>query len=361
LEELKIESSEFRMGRTKLFVKSAKTLFRIEQARLTILPTIAIQMQALYRGWETRKWIKERRSQLHLINAANKIQLFYVKYVSRKYFGDLRTKFENAKELPNFGKHVDFPKAPNVLNSADSFLKEKRLMWWAMSKIMSLTVEERGKMRQKVLSLTLFKDKKPWNPSRNFEGDYLVTDNNPLKQVYKTAVQQMFAASGDTAILFSEDCDKVNPKGKIQLRSIIVSNAHIYKYDPKKYKMKKNSIPLNKVKSISMSPTSDTYVVIHMEPPIRDMVIDLGKSGVEKVSEFVSVVYAQIMRLKDQYNDDSKPLEINFVDKIQFNNNRNEAGKSAGKEKCLNFQKNPAPTGAGCVFKKAGDVWTVLY
>lgn len=359
IQELKIDSAEYRMGKTKLFVKSAKTLFQIERARHNLLPTVAVEMQALYRGWQTRKWVKERKSQLHLINAANVIQSFYIKYVSRKYFSELSKKFANFKSLPNFGKHVEFPRASSTLATADSFLKKVRLFWWAYTKIISLTPEERAKMRQKVHAMALFSKKKPWNCGRNFEGDYLVKDSNMLKAVYQTAIQDMFSKTGDEAILFSEDCDKINPKGKPQLRSIIVSNAHIYKYDPKKYKMKKQGIPLVAVKSIILSPYQDTYVVLRMEPPLRDMVIDLGKAGVEKYSEFCTVLVAQIAALKQTYNDESKSMDVQFQDRIQFNNNRNEQGKNPGKDAFLSFQKNPA--GTGCTFKKTGDTWAVLY
>eukprot|EP00462_Mataza_sp_D1_P024474 CAMPEP_0175137092 /NCGR_PEP_ID=MMETSP0087-20121206/9627_1 /TAXON_ID=136419 /ORGANISM="Unknown Unknown, Strain D1" /LENGTH=1005 /DNA_ID=CAMNT_0016419897 /DNA_START=17 /DNA_END=3031 /DNA_ORIENTATION=- len=356
LDELKIDKAEYRLGKTKLFVKGAKTLFAIETARHNLLPSVAVQMQALYRGWKDRKWCKDRRSQLHLINAANKIQAFYIKFVSRRYFSNLATAFQNAGKMENFGKHVQFPSVKPILAQTDSFLKRIRLLWWAYTKIISLTQEERAKMRQKVVALTLFAGRKPWNCSRSFEGDYLVQPSNPLREQYQVAIQQMFAASGDEEILFAEDCDKVNPKGKVQLRSIVVSNAHIYKYDPKKYKMKKVGVPLTNVQSLHMSPHKDAFVVLKMQAPLRDMVLDLGKSGVEKASEFVTVLHSQISKIKDRFNDDSKSaVDVVVEHNIGFNNSRDEKGKGAGKSVTLSFQTAAAP--GGPAFKKQGNDW----
>lgn len=362
LDELKIAKSEYRMGKTKLFVKGAKTLFQIEQKRQTLLPSVAVEMQALYRGWQTRKWVKERRSQLHLINAANKIQVYYVTYVSRKYFRELNSTFKNLKSLPNFGKSIAFPNTHVKMAVAHAFLQKIRIFWWAYTKIIALSLEERAKMRQKVLAQSIFAGNKPWSCGRNFEGDYLAKDANVMKPIYQTAIVQMYAGSGDDKILFSDDCDKLNPKGKAQLRSIVVSNNHIYKYDPKKYKMKKQGIALAQIRSIHMSHHSDTYVVFKMQAPIRDFCIDLGKSGAEKTSEFVTIVVAQIAVLKAQFNGEYK-VGVIFEDKISFNNNRDETGRKAGLDHTLTFTKNAAAVVAPgcCSFKKTGDAWVVSY
>lgn len=53
----------------------------------------------------------------------------------------------------------------------------------------------------------------------------------------------------------------------------------MYKYDPKKYVVKKFGIPIAKVESISVSPNADTFVVIHVEKPLRDLVLGTLRSA----------------------------------------------------------------------------------
>ena len=92
---------------------------------------------------------------------------------------------------------------------------------------------------------------------------------------------------------------------------MIVTDRNIYKYEPKQYKVRKDGVPLQAVTGISASTKQDTYVVVHCTPPERDMVVDLGRDSVEKVSEFVAVVYQQVQKLTNS------PPSINFKDNIK--------------------------------------------
>ena len=84
---------------------------------------------------------------------------------------------------------------------------------------------------------------------------------------------------------------QVNKKGKSQLRTMIVTEQNIYKYDPKKYVVRKVGIPLAYVESISVSPGVDTVVVVHMKEPERDIVLgNIGDIGAgERLSGPLSV------------------------------------------------------------------------
>ena len=102
------------------------------------------------------------------------------------------------------------------------------------------------------------------------------------------------AQGGDSKILFSDTMAKVNRKAKAQLRALILTDMNIYKYEPKKYKIKKEAIPLAKVQSIHCSSQEDCYVIVKMEAPLRDLVMDFGTNGSEMCSEFVTVLYSQM-------------------------------------------------------------------
>ena len=91
----------------------------------------------------------------------------------------------------------------------------------------------------------------------------------------------------------------MNKKGKSQKRALVVTDKSIYKQDPNKYNVKKSEIPLSGISAVSMSPHKDTFVVLHANPPYRDLVLDLGINGPERYSEFVTVVVDQVKKLTD--------------------------------------------------------------
>jgi hypothetical protein len=59
-----------------------------------------------------------------------------------------------------------------------------------------------------------------------------------------------------------------------------------------------------------MSAKTDTYVVVVCHEPYRDLVLDLGVSGVEKVSEFVTVVCQEFKKVTE-----GKDLPIHFAER----------------------------------------------
>jgi len=74
-------------------------------------------------------------------------------------------------------------------------------------------------------------------------------------------------------------------------------------------------------------------VVVHCNEPIRDLILDLGLSGSERVSEFVTVLVQTFTELT------GKELKVNFSDRIKYNNSRK---KGAGGADCsLLFEGNP--------------------
>jgi len=55
IKELEIPTGEFQLGKTKLFIRSPKTLFDMEERRLNSLNRIATIIQKVYRSWRSRK------------------------------------------------------------------------------------------------------------------------------------------------------------------------------------------------------------------------------------------------------------------------------------------------------------------
>jgi len=266
------------------------------------------------------------------------------KFKFRKYFRDLNRTFANVKQDPAWGKNFVWPVPPPVLANASELLHKVHANWRAKMMITSLTPEQQAFMRQKVLALTLFKGKKPWNVPRNFDADYLELDSNPHKAKYIEAMQRLFSTYGDTEVCFADYVNKVNKGGKSQKRGIVVTEKNIYKHDPKNYKVKKFGTPIVDVKSISLSSKKDSFLIIHAKEPHRDLVLDLGIEGSpEKYSEFVTVLVQEYKKLT------GTALQVNFNDRITFNNSR--ANQKPGVDCVLTFEMSSDMKLKGCVFK----------
>lgn len=51
---------------------------------------------------------------------------------------------------------------------------------------------------------------------------------------------------------------------------------------------------------MQFSKSKDTFLIINMAPPLRDLVLDVGLSGEEKVSELGTVIYKRVPELKPE-------------------------------------------------------------
>jgi len=306
-------------------------------------------LQAAFRGYICRSKWAERR-------AAINIQLFYRKYKFRKYFKQLQAAFKGVREDPNWGKFVQWPTHPMVLSNGVINLHKVHANWRARMMILALTPEQQAHMRQKVLAYDIFRGNKPWAVSHHFDADYLEKDSNPNKAKYILAMQTLFSTYGDTQIMFADYVNKINPGGKAQKRGIVVTEKNVYKHDPSNYKVKKFGTPLVEIVSISCSHMKDPFVVVHCKEPMhRDFVLDMGIGGVEKVSEFVTVLIQEVRKLT------GNTLQVNFNDRIQYNNSRTE--KNPGANCTLTFEPSSDPKLKGhCNFKTGKqNTNTVVY
>jgi len=77
--------------------------------------------------------------------------------------------------------------------------------------------------------------------TRRFEADYLESDKNPNLQAYVNAMQKLFAKYGDTRIAFADFADKINRGNSVQRRGIVLTNACVYRHDPRKVRKLRSS------------------------------------------------------------------------------------------------------------------------
>jgi len=336
-----VSPDDYRLGKTKVFIRNPKTLFLLEEQREVHMPKVVAMMQAAWRGYQVRAQWAERK-------AAIKIQLFYKKYVFKRYFYDLYNVFQNVASDRDWGKYYQWPSHPQAIAHGVELLHRVHACWRAMKMITALTPEQQAHMRQKVLAYDIFKGKKPWAYARHFDADYLEKDTNPSKDKYLAQMQLLFNTYGDQTVMFADYVNKVNKVGKSQKRGLVVTEKNIYKHDPKNYKVRKFGTPLVEVTKMSLSHQKDSFIILHCKEPYRDFVLDMSLEGdvrAEKYSEFATVIIQELRKLT------GTEIPVEFNDRIVYNNSR--AKEKPGKEETVVFQQTNDAKLKGSQFKAA--------
>jgi len=317
-------------------------LFYFEEKREAELPRMAILIQKLWRGFRARSSYKKNK-------AAIKIQLLYKNYKSKKWAFQVAKSFQGVAKMPDYGKSIAWPPHPPVLEKAANLLKKIHKNWKAEQMVKSLGPDE-PVMRQKALALEIFRGNKPWVCSRRFESNYLEKPTNPLHEKCQNAFRKIFTSYHDTNVLYADYIFKLNDKGKTEKRGVLVTNNHIFKLHPKTFKVRRKAIPLVNLQSISVSPFKDGVVILHIKAPERDLVLDLSNCGYEGVSELVTVVVEQVLKL----NGNRVPVAFN--QNINFNNAR-----PSKKDLTMTFQQESLTPGASVIKKSKSGGYTAGY
>lgn len=337
-----IKETGYRFGKTKVFIREPTTLFHFEEKREAELPRIAILIQKLWRGYKARSSYKKHK-------AAVQIQLVYRSYKSRKWTLGVVRAFKGVENMSDWGKSVKWPPHPSVLERADVLLHKIWKCWRAEQMVRSLGAEQ-STVRQKALALEIFRGNKPWICPRKFESNYLEKPNNPLHLKCGEAFRKIFKDYGDTNVLYADYIYKLNDKGKTEKRGVLITNLHMFKLHPKTFKVRRKEIPLVSVVSISVSPYKDGVIVFHIKQPERDLVLDLGMCGYEGVSEAVTVVVEQILKVT------GLRIPVDFSTNITFNNSR-----PSKKDYVMTFQQDQTPPGQSSIHKGKNNNYIVSY
>ncbi|KNC75085.1 hypothetical protein SARC_12384 [Sphaeroforma arctica JP610] len=156
---------------------------------------------------------------------------------------------------------------------------------------------------------------------------------------YRLAEHTLLQKAGESVVIFSDVVTKINKYYKPKDVALMVTSEHFYKYDHKKYKQIKKPIPVASIKSVSLSPHEDTFVIVHMTPPERDLLLNLSVDGNNKVAEFVTMLQ-QIYTVLH-----GKALPVEFVQTVTLNLSRD--AKKEGTPMNLTYQRDPEPHASG--------------
>lgn len=239
-------SNDVKYGRTKIFIRSPRTLFALENARNELIPGIVTLLQKQWRGYLCRKKYKEMKAALYIMS-------YYRKYKLRTYIDLLSKKFKNARNMRDYGKSIQWPAPPLSLRHLIGTLRAAFNRWRAWMVLSKIPKDDWPQLRLKLNAAAVFRNKRPmWGQARKWEGNYLAqSSENTNNFLFTTTVNNFKNTEHFQSVLFSAFIKKFNKYNKSSDRAMLVTDHCIYKMDRLKFKNLKRGIPIQEVNIIS--------------------------------------------------------------------------------------------------------------
>uniref|UniRef100_A0A8C9T8N8 Myosin ID n=1 Tax=Scleropages formosus TaxID=113540 RepID=A0A8C9T8N8_SCLFO len=279
-------------GKTKVFIRTPRTLFTLEEQRAEMVKRIVLFLQKVWRGALARMRYRRMRAALIIIRV-------YRRYKVKSYIREVNRRFKNVRTMKDHGKHVKWPMPPKVLRRFEEFnvFLVFSLRWWAWTLIRSLSPEDVLQVRAKVAALESLKGHRAdLGLQRAWEGNYMVSEGNPETASSFTLVSSDLQRKDKfMRVLFSSNVRKINRFHKCEDRAVLITDRHLYKMDPLKQYRPMKSIPLYNVTGVSVSPGKDQLVVFHTKDS-RDLIVCLQgmvPAGESRVGELVGHIWLQ--------------------------------------------------------------------
>ncbi|PFX19371.1 unconventional myosin-Id-like isoform X2 [Stylophora pistillata] len=323
-------SSDVKYGRTKLFIRTPKTVFELEKMRAEIVPNLVRFLQKHWRGGLARMRARKLRA-IYLVMDNFK------RYQRRKFVLQLRDAYSGCKQRNDYGKSITQPTPPLACQEFSSFSTKMFERWWAFKVLSRIPDEDHDEVMLKAAAFDCLGGKrKNWALQTRWRGNYLAeTEENSQSEVFKRNVVNRFTTKGEQ-VLFSSFAKKVNMKFKVADRIVVVTTSAIIKLD-NKYKVMK-TIPLDKVTGVTLTPGDDQLLVIHLQH--NDLVICLfNESKANRVAELMANLYLQI------YDKSGKMLNVRVDSQVKC-----ELGKKA-----VNLTVKNGPANSAMTFKRVGN------
>uniref|UniRef100_A0A3Q1BLJ0 Myosin ID n=1 Tax=Amphiprion ocellaris TaxID=80972 RepID=A0A3Q1BLJ0_AMPOC len=293
-------------GKTKVFIRTPRTLFSLEEQRAEMVQRIVLFLQKVWRGTIARMRYRRMRAALIILRA-------YRRYKVKSYIRDVNRRFKNVRSMKDYGRHVKWPTPPKVLRKFEDALRNIYSRWWAWTLIKGLSPEEALQVRAKVACLEALKGHRAdLGLQRAWEGNYLVSRCDGVggggALEGKRSRKDKFMR-----ILFSCNVRKINRFHKAENRAVLITDRHLYKMDPLKQYKPMKSIPLYNVTGVSVSPGKDQLVVFHTKDS-RDLVAclqGLVPANESRIGELVGTLLSHFKR----------KLQVNIASPIQCSMN----------------------------------------
>ncbi|XP_065207437.1 unconventional myosin-Ia [Planococcus citri] len=286
LHDLPIPAAEFAFGTTKMFIRSPRSVYELEEFRRQRLNDIAVILQSTWRKFSLRRrFQKLRRSQIIIANA-------WKKYKKRREFGLIKCKRQIDWAVEIIQRHYiqwkryqfltrlivelsprtmsplnqDWPSCNIRLAEASLLLRKLHHKWRCQAYRSQFNQTTRNKMREKVTASFLFRNKKCCytdSVPKPFLGDYVRLRQN-------TQWRRLCSGGNDQYVVFADIINKITRStGKFIPMLLVISTSSMMILDQRTLDIKYR-IPASEIHRISLSPFADNIAVVHIHASERD-------------------------------------------------------------------------------------------
>uniref|UniRef100_F1KRC2 Myosin-Ig n=1 Tax=Ascaris suum TaxID=6253 RepID=F1KRC2_ASCSU len=249
-------------GKTKLFVRSPQTVFRLEELRAERIPLVVIFLQKMWRA-------KLARTRYRRMKAVYLIMNRFRRYKLRSYIVELVNCFQGVRESPDLGKSLVWPTPPAVLHAFVEKLKKMHELWRAKVIISRMPGYLIPSIPQKLAAYEAFNGKRAeWGYTRLWKGDYLDMPEEieapGQVEEYRSAIDALKQAHSFSKVLFSSYIQKFNRYNKSAFRVVVVTDKFIAKLDAKKFRLMKEPTSLQNLSRLSASNICNGFIAFHL-------------------------------------------------------------------------------------------------
>ncbi|XP_029028817.1 unconventional myosin-Ic isoform X2 [Betta splendens] len=275
---------EYKLGRSKIFIRFPKTLFTTEDALEAKKPDIALTLQTSWRGYRERakykrirhaviviqsgwRGMKARRRAKRRRQAAELIRRFIKGFIYRheeycpenEYFLDhVRYSFLKnlRKSLPQNVLEKSWPTPPPSLVEASEHLRDLHMRNMVIKYCRRVQPEWKKQMMQKVVASEIFKDQKDSYPQS--VGRLFLDSRLEREQISLKVTQTL----GNDKVQYGVPVTKYDRRGfKPRPRQLLLTNTFAVLVDRTKIKQRMDYAAL---RGISVGSLSDGMFVLHM-------------------------------------------------------------------------------------------------
>ncbi|XP_073670913.1 unconventional myosin-Ih [Paramisgurnus dabryanus] len=285
VKHLGYQPDEYKMGRTKIFIRYARTLFATEDAFEICKHELATRIQAKYKGYrakgEFRKqkeaatkietcWrgVQARKERDRRAWAVKVIKKFIKGYITRReakttdnseYLAFVRQSYLNRLKN-NLPKTVldktTWLTPPPVMTETSEILRQLHTRMMVRTYVRGLTAQRKAQLQQKVVTSAMFKGKKDsYPPSISVPFvDTRISEQDINMRVLQTIRHER--------IKYSVPVVKYDRNGfKSRQRQLIFTQAAVYMVEEAKIKQRVDYVSL---KGVSVSNLGDSIMILHV-------------------------------------------------------------------------------------------------
>ncbi|XP_012269556.2 unconventional myosin IC [Athalia rosae] len=290
------DQDEYRMGKTKLFIRFPKTLFDTEDAFQDKKHDIAAIIQSRWKGRKQRKiylemraaaivlqkyirrWLAQREAKRRR-EAAIVIRKFIKGFITRNgppneenlafiELGKAHWLRKLAKSLPEKLLDMSWPDCPHACQEASALLHPMHRRWKARNYRLALSKEDKAHFELKILAESLFKNKKKSYAKSlgpRFQVDRLGEEYKALRQTFTANI----LPSGEN-IRYATPVVKYDRHGyKPRERVLILTEKAVYILDTIKTFRLKHRLPYQSINELVVTGESDNLLIVRIPPELK--------------------------------------------------------------------------------------------